>query len=128
MGDVQQFRKDMHAALESYEQALGLFRQVGSKLGEANCYLAQGGIALQEEDYPEALRLHYKAYQLYQQIQDRYSQAHLLHSRSFIYEAINEQQRAIQDVEKALTIAQSLNIPEVDLLQERLDELRGDSS
>lgn len=36
IGDVQQFRDDRDAALESYNEALKLFRQVGAKLGEAN--------------------------------------------------------------------------------------------
>ena len=36
IGDIQQFRKENDAALESYNQALTLFRQVGAKLGEAN--------------------------------------------------------------------------------------------
>jgi len=40
MGDVQQFRKQMDAALESYAQALGLFRAVGDRLGEANVLLS----------------------------------------------------------------------------------------
>ena len=42
MGDIQQFRKEMHMALASYEQALDLFGQVGSKLGEANVLQAMG--------------------------------------------------------------------------------------
>ena len=118
----------LQAALESYEQALTLFRQVGDRLGEANCYLAQGRIALEQEDYQKALRLHYNAYQLYQQIQDRYRQARLLYYRSFVYEAMKEQLRATQDMEKALTIAQPLDLPFIDPFQERLDELRGASS
>jgi tetratricopeptide (TPR) repeat protein len=36
IGDVQQFRKETDAAIESYNEALKLFRQVGDKLGEAN--------------------------------------------------------------------------------------------
>ena len=127
LGDVQQFRKEMPAALESYEQALGLFRQVGSKLGEANCYLAQGRVALAQENYQEALALHTDAYRLYQHIQDGYSQARLLYYRSLVYEAMNEQKLAIADIESALPIAQALNLPFVDLLQQRLGELRGDT-
>ena len=124
MGDVQQFRDDRDAALASYEQALSLFRQVGSSLGEANCYLAQGRVALQQEAYQKALTLHTDAYQLYQHIQDGYSQARLLFYRSLVYEAMKEQKRAITDVEVALTIAQQLDLPFIDLFQNRLDELQ----
>jgi len=38
---VQQFRKEMDAALTSYEQALALYRAVGDRLGEANVLQAQ---------------------------------------------------------------------------------------
>ncbi len=123
MGDVQQFRDDREAALESYEQALGLFRQVGDRLGEANCYMAQGNMALEQEDYQTALSLHDKAYQLYQQIQDRYSQVALLYYRSLVYEEMNERSLAIQDIEQSLITAQLLDLPQIELLQERLDEL-----
>ena len=116
----------MQAALASYEQALGLFRQLGSKLGEANCYLAQGRVALEQEDYQKALTLHTDAYRLYQHIQDAYSQARLLYYRSLVYEAMNGKKLAIKDVETALTIAQALNLPFIELLQERLEELKGE--
>src|SRR5205085_9752037 len=107
------------------EAALGLFRQVGSRLGEANCYLAQGRTALEQEDHQNALNLHARAYELYQLIQDNYSPARLLYYRSFVYKAMGEQQHAIEDIEKALPIARSLDLPWIDLFQERLDELRG---
>jgi hypothetical protein len=40
---------------------------------------------------------------------------------------MQEKQLAIADVEKALIIAQKLNLPFVDLLQNRLDELQENS-
>jgi tetratricopeptide (TPR) repeat protein len=126
MGDVQQFRKEMQAALASYEQALGLFRQVGDKLGEANCYLAQGRIALTQGDHHSALVLHDQAFALYQLIQDRYSQVRLLSFRSFVHEAMGNKQLAVKDMKLALKIALLLNLPFIDMFQQRLDELRGE--
>jgi len=123
IGDVQQARENMDAALQSYEQAMTLYQQVDSKLGQANCYLEQGRIAFQQQAYRKALDLYNNAYPLYQQIQASYSQARLLYFRSFVHESMQDQQHAIQDVQEALSLAQSLNIPEVALLQERLDEL-----
>ncbi len=46
MGDVLQFRKEMDAALERYEQALGLYRAVGDRLGEANVLAALNRLSL----------------------------------------------------------------------------------
>jgi tetratricopeptide (TPR) repeat protein len=97
---------------------------VGSKLGEANCYLALGRVALQQEDYQKALTLHTSAYQLYRKIQDGYSQARLLYYRSMVYEAMQELRLAIEDMQNALAIAQSLDLPFLDLFQERLDDLQ----
>ncbi len=68
MGDVQQFRKDMQAALASYEQALGLFRQVGSKLGEANVRKAMGDVQQFRKDMQAALASYEQALGLFRQV------------------------------------------------------------
>ncbi|HEX9374308.1 MAG TPA: hypothetical protein VF897_25055 [Roseiflexaceae bacterium] len=49
IGDVQQFRKETTAALESYAQALSLFRAVGDRLGEANVLAAQSRLTIDED-------------------------------------------------------------------------------
>jgi tetratricopeptide (TPR) repeat protein len=125
-GHFYRYSYQMEAALASYEQALALFQQVGDRLGEANCYLAQGRAAQQQKEYQSALALHMKAYQLYQQIQDHYSQARLLYYRSYIYEEIGEHPCALQDIEAALLIAQQFNLPIIDILQGRLEDLQSE--
>jgi hypothetical protein len=69
IGDVQQFRDEREAALDSYQQALALFRAVGARLGEANVLLA---IAPFAEKPAEAFSI---AISLYESIGDRYSVA-----------------------------------------------------
>jgi tetratricopeptide (TPR) repeat protein len=64
--DVQSFRKEMDAALASYDQALELYKQVGDKLGQANARLSKGELTNDSEEFEEAIRL-------YEQIGDRYS-------------------------------------------------------
>jgi tetratricopeptide (TPR) repeat protein len=54
IGDVQQFRKENDAALESYNEALKLFKAVGDKLGEANVLAALCRLSLQSSDIPRA--------------------------------------------------------------------------
>ncbi|MDL1897771.1 tetratricopeptide repeat protein, partial [Anaerolineae bacterium CFX7] len=72
IGDVQRFRDDNDAALTSYEQALGLFRDVGDRLGEANTLAAQGQLFL--IDNPErADAMLEQAIADFQQIGDSYS-------------------------------------------------------
>jgi len=111
-------------ALERYVEAYSLYQQVGDRLGEANCYLAQGRIALEQKDYQAALSLHDQAYELYQQIQARYSQARLLYYRSFVYEEMKQQQLAILDAKEGLAIAKALSLPFIDLFEERLKDLQ----
>jgi tetratricopeptide (TPR) repeat protein len=62
---VQSFRKEIDAALGSYDEALTLFKQVGDKLGQANVRLSLGEMTNDPEEFEEAIRL-------YEQIGDRY--------------------------------------------------------
>jgi tetratricopeptide (TPR) repeat protein len=123
IGEVIQFRDDREAALASYEHALQLYQQIGDRLGEANCYLAQGSIALKQEKYEKCLTLYTDAYSLYQQIEDSYSQCASLYYRSYVYEAMDKRAFALQDVEAALVIAEHLALPQADLLREWHDTL-----
>ena len=65
----------MVAALAIYEQALGLYRAVGDRLGEANTLAAQGQVALMHGDQVTADQLLDQAIGIYHKIGDRYSVA-----------------------------------------------------
>lgn len=78
IGDVQQFRKDMEAALASYGEALGLFRLVGSKLGEANVLMSLGDMAIGQEDWSGAISAYEQALPLYRAIEARLGMANTL--------------------------------------------------
>ncbi len=76
-GQWHRWRYEMDAALDSYQQALALFRAVGARLGEANTLQAIGTFHLGQGEYKEALQLLDQALKLYQQIGDRVGQANL---------------------------------------------------
>ncbi len=78
IGDVQQFRKEIDAALESYGQALALFRQVGDRLGEANVYMAMGDMSLGQENWVQAILEYERALPLYTLTGARLGQANTL--------------------------------------------------
>jgi tetratricopeptide (TPR) repeat protein len=72
IGDVQNFRKEMDAALASYADALQLFRAVGARLGEANVLASQGKLYV-VTDPDRANGLLDQAIAIYRQIGSRYS-------------------------------------------------------
>ena len=64
----------MEAALDSYRQALDLFRAVGSRLGEANTLKAIGFMKLDKGDRKAGLKALDEAMALYRQVSDRVGQ------------------------------------------------------
>ncbi|MFL5661314.1 MAG: tetratricopeptide repeat protein, partial [Ktedonobacteraceae bacterium] len=65
-------------ALESYEQALSLFRQVSSKLGEANVRKAMGNVQQFRDEREAALESYEQALSLFRQVGDRLGEANVL--------------------------------------------------
>ena len=68
MGDVQNFRDERDAALASYEQALELFRAVGSRLGEANVLKAMGDVQHFRDERDAALASYEQALELFRAV------------------------------------------------------------
>ena len=65
----------MDDAVDCYEQALGLFRQVGSKLGEANVRKAMGDVQQFRDEREAALASYEQALGLFRQVGDRLGEA-----------------------------------------------------
>jgi tetratricopeptide (TPR) repeat protein len=65
----------MAQAMERYEEALKLFRVVGSRLGEANVYQSIGQLLQNDPDPILAWERFDKALQIFREIGDRYSEA-----------------------------------------------------
>jgi len=66
IGDVQSFRDEKDEALKSYDEALKLFKQVGSNLRQANVLKELAKLNGDAELFEAAIRL-------YEKINDRYS-------------------------------------------------------
>ena len=88
---------DMSAALASYEQALGLFRQVGSKLGEANVRKAMGDVQQFRDEREAALASYEQALGLFRQVGDRLGEAN-------VRKAMGNQAAEQEDYEQALQL------------------------
>ncbi|MEM7796777.1 MAG: tetratricopeptide repeat protein, partial [Cyanobacteria bacterium P01_C01_bin.118] len=119
-GDVLQFLKRNDEALENYNTAIDIFRQVGDRLGEANTLQAIGSL---EDDPTVALEAYQTAQAVYSQIGDRYSQGRNLYM--FIaeaYVALKQPDQAIKSLQEAANIGEEINF---ELLQEyALDKIQ----
>ena len=77
IGDVQQFRKEVDAALESYNEALRLFKEIGAKLGEANVRKAIGDVQQFRKEMDAALESYNAALTLFKAVGAKLGEANV---------------------------------------------------
>ncbi len=113
IGDVQQFRDERDAALESYNAALTLFRQVGDKLGEANVYLSLGGIKRSEKNLEGAKDDFQHALEIYRFIGDQYSQGRALYRLGDCEADLENYKGALECYEKAEQLWNAIGVTDL---------------
>jgi len=74
---VLAFRDQRDEALAKYERALGLFEQVGDRLGQANVLQAQGDVLAFRDQRDEALAKYERALGLFEQVGSSLGQANV---------------------------------------------------
>jgi tetratricopeptide (TPR) repeat protein len=126
IGDVQQFRKENDAALESYNEALKLFKAVGDRLGEANVYLSLGGSKRTNKDFVGARNDFQNAFNTYKLIGDQYSQARALYR---LGDCMSDEERfleALDYYEQAAQLWHSIGVNDLveSILNPRVEEAR----
>ena len=126
IGDVQQFRKETDAAIESYNEALKLFRQVGAKLGEANVYLSLGGAKRESKDFAGARIDFENALKVYQRIGDQYSQARALYRLGDCLSDEEKYKDALAQYEKASQLWTAIGVTDLveSILKPRIEEAK----
>jgi len=58
LGDVHVSLSESAQARQRYEEALPIYRAIGDRLGEANCYLALGRVTDSAEFFERAIQIH----------------------------------------------------------------------
>ena len=109
IGDVQNFRKEIDAALESYGEALKLFRQVGDRLGEANVLKAIGDVHRDLSELPEARARYEEALPIYRAIGDKLGEANTLSALLRLdYAASKNVARAEQKLAQVISLRRAI--------------------
>ncbi|MGB8214748.1 MAG: NB-ARC domain-containing protein [Anaerolineales bacterium] len=125
IGDVQQFRKEMDAALASYNAALQLFRAVGDRLGEANVYLSIGSTKRESGDISGARKDFQYALERYKEIGDGYSQARALYRIADCEKDEGNREQALELYKAAYEIWRNIGLLDIanQIIKPRMDEI-----
>ena len=122
MGDVLQFLDRRDEAVENYDEALGIYRQVGDRLGEANTLKAMGR---SQENIQKGIAYLQSAQALYEQIGDIYSQGVNLFYLGGMYAQLDQLDKAVAAFEKAISMGQEIDfLPLVEAAENVLNQLR----
>ena len=124
-GDVLHFLKQTEEALASYEQALGLFRAVGDRLGEANVLQAQGDVLHFLKQTEEALASYEQALGLFRAVGDRLGEANVLQAQGDVLHFLDQREEALASYEQALGLFRAVGdrLGEANVLQAQGDVL-----
>jgi tetratricopeptide (TPR) repeat protein len=98
-------------ALDSYQQALDLYRAVGARLGEANTLLATGTLWLEQDQPEKALKTFDDALRLYSQVGDRVGQTNVYWTVGQWHAARGDVEEAIPLLEQAVAFVQEIRHP-----------------
>ncbi len=120
IGDVQQFRDDRDAALQSYQRALALFREIGDRLGEANVLaalsrleVAAGRVEAAERQLEDVLRLR-------REIHDRYDEGADLGNFAIALLNAGHPQKALGYAQRARAVFAEIGIEHLVDMMERV--------
>jgi len=92
------------AAIESYRQALTLFRAVGDRLGEANTLQAIGDVHNFRKDMDAALDTYQQALTLFRAVGDRLGEANTLQAIGQVHNFRKDMDAALDTYQQALTL------------------------
>ena len=106
---VQQYQTNqLNDALESFRQALEIYREIGDRTGEGNTLATLGQFNWLLNGYPDALVPFQQALTIFREIGDRTKESAILHLIGASYYFIKEYTQALESLQQALIIFREL--------------------
>ena len=106
---IRQFQtSQFREALQSWETALRLYRELGDRQGEANSLGNLGNAYFSLGEYERAIDFHNQSLKIKREIGDRRGEATSLGNLGAAYDVLGEYERAIDFLEQTLEIAREI--------------------
>ncbi len=92
---------------------MSIYKEIGDRLGEANCISIMGGLLFKTGDYKKSESHFKKALKLYEKINDSYSIAATYLNYGKLYKENKDyKEQGMEFIKKAADIFDSINIPQ----------------
>jgi tetratricopeptide (TPR) repeat protein len=99
------------AALEQYEQALSIYRELGDRAGVATALRGIGGLQWRLGRYLEALDQLNEAVRVHREVGDLSGEAGVLNNLGIVYRRLGRYPQALEHYERALIVLRELGDP-----------------
>ncbi len=107
---IQQYQTSQFtAALQSWQQALIIYREIKDRQGEGNATASLGNAYLSLAKYPTAIEYYQQGLKIFQQINDRRGEGRALGTLGLAYYLQTEYDKAIEYYKQWLAIAKKIN-------------------
>jgi CHAT domain-containing protein/Flp pilus assembly protein TadD len=107
-GNEQHGKSQFATALQSYQQALSIYREIKDRQKEGGILGNLGSIYNIFGDYPKAIDYLQQALKIAQEIKDRRGESYALGNLSSIYNHLGDYPKAIDYIQQSLKIAQEI--------------------
>ena len=101
---ISQFRE----SLQSWEQALTIYREIGYRQGEANSLGSLGNAYQSLGQYQKAIDFHQQSLEMAREIEDRQGEAISLGNLGLVYDSLGQYQKAINFHQQSLEMARKI--------------------
>ncbi len=108
LGRTLYYLDEYQPAQNHYDAALGLYQQVGARLGQANVLKAIGDVQNFRDERDAALRSYHQALELYRAVGDRLGEANTIMSRADVLDGQGQTEQALADYEQAMKLYRAI--------------------